>query len=119
MHDPTLLWNARFANGKHAVKATYCRPGVGAPSLQEEKCHGLLLPPHPAYRALDTAAALRATAWQVLLREALADDQVIVIRAYLNQQSALSLESVRTPRSTLPRAGVHPARRPVAIPVIA
>lgn len=73
-----------------------------------------MLTPHPAYLALGSTAALRASAYQALLADALPDDQVTEIRAYLQQQRALGRDSFRAmvEARTARFAGIRPAHRP-------
>lgn len=73
-----------------------------------------MLTPHPAYLALGSAAAMRASAYQALLADALPDDQVVEIRAYLQQQLALGRDSFRAmvEARTARFAGIRQAHRP-------
>jgi putative transposase len=73
-----------------------------------------LLTPHPAYLALGPTAEHCATAYKVLLADALPDDQVTEIRAYLQQQRALGRDSFRAmvEARTARFAGIRPAHRP-------
>jgi putative transposase len=73
-----------------------------------------LLTPHAAYLALGPTAELRATAYKALLADALPDDQVTEIRAYLQQQRALGRDSFRAmvEARTARFAGIRPAHRP-------
>lgn len=77
-----------------------------------------LLTPHPAYAALGKNNAARAAAYLELLRDTLADDDLVAIRTYLQQQRALgrgpfqTMIEIKTHRF----AGVRPAHRPARAP---
>ena len=75
-----------------------------------------LLTPHPAYTALAATTPDRTKAYHRLVHEALADDDLATIRAYLQQQRALGRDDFRamveakTQRFASVRAAHRPAR---------
>ncbi|MDO1527905.1 transposase [Fulvimonas sp. R45] len=73
-----------------------------------------LLTPHPAYTALAATAPDRAKAYHRLVHEALADDDLAAIRAYLQQQRALGHDDFHAMVEAKTRrfAGIRPAHRP-------
>jgi putative transposase len=77
-----------------------------------------LLQSHPAYAALGHSSVERATAYQVLLREVLSDDDLLEVRTYLQQQRALGRDDFRAMVEAKTRrfAGIRPAHRPARDP---
>ena len=75
---------------------------------------GSLLTPHPAWLALDSDPARRAIIWRGLLDDALTSEQIVEIRAYLQQQRAWGRDDFRAMIEAKTRrfAGVRPAHRP-------
>lgn len=73
-----------------------------------------LLTPHPTYTALGDSRGARAAAYSRLLREALADDDLVAIRTYLQQQRALGHQPFQAmvETRTCRFVGVRPAHRP-------
>ncbi|WP_221623646.1 transposase [Burkholderia cepacia] len=73
-----------------------------------------LLTPHPAEAALGLTTAERGAAYRALLHEALSDDDVLAIRAYLQQQRALGNDAfkVMVEAKTQRFAGIRPSHRP-------
>jgi putative transposase len=73
-----------------------------------------LLDPHVAYLALATEPRQRAEAYRALIREALSEEQLTDIRAYLQQQRALGTPAFRRRvEQQLQRyVSVRPAHRP-------
>ena len=69
---------------------------------------------HPAYTALGCEPEARCEAYRLLLREALPDDDLLVIRTYLQQQGALGRDNFRAmvEAKTQRFAGIKPAHRP-------
>jgi Transposase and inactivated derivatives len=77
-----------------------------------------LLSPHIAYMTLGSAPAERATAYQILLRETLSEDDLHDIRIYLQQQRALGRDDFRAmiEAKTHRFAATRPAHRPARAP---
>jgi putative transposase len=75
-----------------------------------------ILSPHPAYTELGAATGERGSVYQTLLREALSDDDLQNIRAYLQQQRALGRDDFRAMVEAKTRrfAGIRPAHRPLS-----
>lgn len=73
-----------------------------------------LIRPHSAYRSLGATRIERSTAYQALLREALSEDDLQAIRAYLQQQRAWGRNDFRAmvEAKTQRFAGIRPAHRP-------
>jgi len=73
-----------------------------------------LLTPHPAYTALGETDRERGAAYGAIIREAIADDELLAIRMHLQQQRALGRDAFRAmvEAKTLRFAGVRPAHRP-------
>ncbi|KML16016.1 transposase [Burkholderia sp. LK4] len=73
-----------------------------------------LLTPHPAEAALGLTTAARGAAYRALLHEALSDDDVLAIRAYLQQQRALGNDAFKAmvEAKTQRFAGIRPSHRP-------
>ena len=73
-----------------------------------------LLAPHPTYIALGTTADERASIYRGILKEALSDDDLHAIRAYLQQQRAPGRDSFRAMVEAKTRrfANIRPAHRP-------
>jgi putative transposase len=73
-----------------------------------------LLTPHPAYAALGETDAERGAVYAALLREAVAEDELLAIRAHLQQQRALGRNAFRAmvEAKTQRFAGIRPAHRP-------
>lgn len=73
-----------------------------------------LLTPHPSYAALGLTPVTRSSVYRELLREALSDDDLDAIRAYLQQQRALGRDDFRSMVAAKTRcfAGIRPAHRP-------
>ena len=73
-----------------------------------------LLSPHRAYPRLGVTRAERAIAYRALLRDALSDDDLQAIRAYLQQQRAWGRDDFRAMVEAKTRrfAGIRPAHRP-------
>ncbi len=78
------------------------------------RCTDSLLTPHPAYTALGDTIQKRGTAYEALIREALADDELLAIRMHLQQQRALGRDAFRAmvEAKTQRFAGIRPAHRP-------
>jgi putative transposase len=74
----------------------------------------VLLTDHHAYTSLGDNLAERSEAYRQLLREVVADDELVDIRAYLQQQRALGCEAFKAmvEAKTQRFAGVRPAHRP-------
>jgi putative transposase len=74
----------------------------------------VLLTDHRAYTSLGDNLAERSEAYRQLLREVVADDELVDIRAYLQQQRALGCEAFKAmvEAKTQRFAGVRPAHRP-------
>ncbi|WP_196487365.1 hypothetical protein [Burkholderia cepacia] len=73
-----------------------------------------LLTPHPAEAALGLTTAERGATYRALLHEALSDDDLLAIRAYLQQQRALGNDAFKAMVEAKPQrfAGIRPAHRP-------
>lgn len=73
-----------------------------------------LLTPHPAYTALGETDRERGAAYGAIIREAIADGELLAIRMHLQQQRALGRDAFRAmvEAKTLRFAGVRPAHRP-------
>lgn len=73
-----------------------------------------MLTPHPAWLALDANPVRRSKLWRDLLDEALTDEQLVEIRAYLQQQRAWGRDDFRAMVEAKTRrfAGPRPAHRP-------
>ncbi|WP_196487074.1 transposase [Burkholderia cepacia] len=73
-----------------------------------------LLTPHPAEAALGLTTAERGAAYRALLHEALSDDDLLAIRAYLQQLRALGNDAfkVMVEAKTQRIAGIRPSHRP-------
>lgn len=76
----------------------------------------LLLQPHPAYARLGVSRTERSTAYRALLDQALSDDDLQTIRAYLQQQRAWGRDDFQAmvEAKTCRFAGIRPAHRPRA-----
>ena len=74
----------------------------------------VLLRPHAAYAALGPSLAERGRAYRVLLHEALSQDEIHEVRAYLKQQRALGRSDFQAIVEAKTRrfAGIRPAHRP-------
>jgi putative transposase len=77
-----------------------------------------LLTPHPTQRALGTTAHERGQAYRALLVEAINPDDLIAIRAYLQQQRAYGRDDFRlmVEARTQRFAAVRPSHRPPRSP---
>ena len=73
-----------------------------------------MLTPHPVWLALDANPVRRSKIWRDLLDEALTDEQLVEIRAYLQQQRAWGRDDFRAMVEAKTRrfAGTRPAHRP-------
>ncbi|WP_114239653.1 transposase [Dyella sp. C9] len=73
-----------------------------------------LLTPHPAYDALGRTTAERGSVYEALLRETVADDELLAIRTHLQQQRVLGRDTFRAmvEAKTQRFAGTRPAHRP-------
>lgn len=76
--------------------------------------HDALLTDHPTYMSLGTNSAERGTSYTALVRGALCDDDLLAIRAFLQQQRALGHDAFRTmvEAKTQCFAGIRPPHRP-------
>lgn len=77
-----------------------------------------LLRPHAAYTALAATPEARAAAYRRILQEALAEEDLAAIRAYLQQQRAWGRDDFRAMVEAKTRrfAGIRPAHRPARDP---
>ena len=98
---------ARITGDPLAYRWSSCAAHLGQRS-------GLMLTPHPAWLALDTNPVRRSKLWRDLLDEALIDEQLVEIRAYLQQQRAWGRDDFRAMVKAKTRrfAGTRPAHRP-------
>lgn len=98
---------ARITDDPAAWRWSSCAAHLGQRS-------GSLLTPHPAWLALHPEPAGRAHRWRRLLDEALPEDDLAAIRAYLQQQRAWGLDDfpAMVEAKTQRFAGIRPAHRP-------
>lgn len=77
-----------------------------------------MLHPHPAYTALASTPEARAAAYRRILHEALAEEDLMAIRAYLQQQRAWGRDDFQAmvEAKACRFAGIRPAHRPARDP---
>ncbi|WP_328797008.1 transposase [Luteimonas deserti] len=98
---------ARITEDPLAYRWSSCAAHLGQRS-------GSMLAPHPAWLALDADPGERSRIWRDLLDEALTEEQLSEIRAYLQQQRAWGRDAFRAMVEAKIRcfAGTRPAHRP-------
>lgn len=98
---------ARMTDDPVAYRWSSCAAHLGG------RRHSLLTP-HPAWLALDSDPAARASIWRRLLDESIPDEDLIQIRQYLQQQRAWRRDDFRAmvEARTQRFAGIRLAHRP-------